>query len=59
MENPYKIRDLGVPLFLETPKWLGGSTTSFYPQSVALWHLPGAKIFDRYAWQSFGSSLDP
>ena len=23
MENPIKMEDLGVPLFLETPKWVG------------------------------------
>ena len=29
MENPIKMGDLGVPLFLETPKWTGFLATWF------------------------------
>ena len=28
MKNPIKMDDLGVPLFLETPKWCWGGTTN-------------------------------
>ena len=29
MENPIKMDDLGVPLFLETPIYLGGENSRF------------------------------
>ena len=34
MENPIKMDDLGVPLFLETPIWIqNGQSNPSYPQS--------------------------
>ena len=49
MENPVKIDDLGVPLFLETPKLLSQSiiafqTISFHTCTGTLVHGKGAEI---------------
>ena len=49
MENPIKMDDLGVPLFLETPKWLinGGLLTTYV--------RPGSQSSKYQAYQVHGS----
>ena len=41
MENPIKIDDLGVPLFLETPKCVSKLWTSEYMTVIILINGPG------------------
>ena len=51
MENPIKIDDLGVPLFLETPKWTFLSRNlnlKFYKNPPRHWHHFGClEEFDK------------
>ena len=51
MENPSKMNDLGVPPFLETPKW----RVSQYQYHLLLkgrciWTLSGGKLLHRWYW---------
>ena len=43
MENPIKMDDLGVPLFLETPIYLSGNIIIFYP-AISVGFLLGILI---------------